>query len=390
MKKRSKLIATLVASIMCLSLIVYGVYAFTATFALNSSFSFEANGVYVGISGQVYTGASASELSALTTEGKNYTLAETKNFTAKEDGTPDGSKANEAISAWEPANVALNESTPVLVYEISFKNYSPYFISVEITNSTTEVENVEMAEDKAGVEMIGSGETGVYKFTIEVKNLLASIAETPVIMAFNINKLDVTIDENWFNVSSDGQLTGFNATYYNDTTAPEILVIPETIKGIQVKSLQIGTEVGRFTPTLYTSAYKLSSATKKLIIKAQITSIPDGCFASCKNLTSIILPESLTTIGYEAFYECDGLTSITIPSKVSSIGDAAFGNASTLVSVFMEGSCPTIEADTFGGQLLGMPYNNTNFAIYVKAAHLASYQSTTNNWQYYQSKLKTY
>ncbi len=55
-----------------------------------------------------------------------------------------------------------------------------------------------------------------------------------------------------------------------------------------------------------------------------VTSIGDGAFQNCSDLTSVNIPEGVTSIGYNAFFDCGVLTSITIPSSVTSIGDGAF------------------------------------------------------------------
>ncbi len=64
-----------------------------------------------------------------------------------------------------------------------------------------------------------------------------------------------------------------------------------------------------------------------------VTSIGNYTFSSCRNLTSVTIPDSVTSIGSYAFFYCSNLTSVTIPSSVTSIGDNAFYGCSSLPSV---------------------------------------------------------
>ena len=66
----------------------------------------------------------------------------------------------------------------------------------------------------------------------------------------------------------------------------------------------------------------------------KITEIGRACFAECKNMTKITLPETLTSIGELAFYSCSGLKSVIIPASVTSIGDEAFGNCTALEVIY--------------------------------------------------------
>ena len=55
-----------------------------------------------------------------------------------------------------------------------------------------------------------------------------------------------------------------------------------------------------------------------------VTSIGDGTFYYCDDLTSVTIPDSVTSIGERAFYNCSGLTSVTMPDSVTRIGSSAF------------------------------------------------------------------
>lgn len=54
------------------------------------------------------------------------------------------------------------------------------------------------------------------------------------------------------------------------------------------------------------------------------TTICEGAFAGCENLTSVKIPNGVTSIGYVAFEECLSLESIEIPNSVTSIGEDSF------------------------------------------------------------------
>lgn len=84
-----------------------------------------------------------------------------------------------------------------------------------------------------------------------------------------------------------------------------------------------------------------SSSLGTIEFSSAITTIHDSAFASCRWLTSVVLPDNtqLSTIGDYAFDMCVGLSGFTVPSGVTSIGDGAFRYTSALTEVtFEEGS----------------------------------------------------
>ena len=73
-----------------------------------------------------------------------------------------------------------------------------------------------------------------------------------------------------------------------------------------------------------------------------VTSIGARAFMSCRNLTSVSIPNSVTSIGEDAFLYCDNLTSVSIPNSVTSIGNSAFEECISLTSVTIPDSVTTI------------------------------------------------
>lgn len=83
------------------------------------------------------------------------------------------------------------------------------------------------------------------------------------------------------------------------------------------------------------------SGLTSVTIPNTVTTIGQGAFGSCTNLTSINIPTSVTTIKGYAFYNC-GFTSVTIPNSVTTIGDSAFDLCTTLTSVVFSNSITSI------------------------------------------------
>lgn len=80
-----------------------------------------------------------------------------------------------------------------------------------------------------------------------------------------------------------------------------------------------------------------------------VTSIEDWAFAGCSGLQFIEIPTHVNSIGKFAFDYCTGLTSINIPENVKNIGQGAFNKCTSLATVTMSQEVTGIESWAFSG-----------------------------------------
>ena len=113
----------------------------------------------------------------------------------------------------------------------------------------------------------------------------------------------------------EGKIT-IKSVYYEAPSVPDVVVIPAKV---------------------YVGSTELT-----------VTSIGDGAFADCSNMTSVTIPSSVTSIGDFAFSGCSGLTGVSIPSNVASIGKSAF-SGSGLTSVNIPSRVASINDRVFSG-----------------------------------------
>ncbi|MBR2876724.1 MAG: leucine-rich repeat protein [Clostridia bacterium] len=99
--------------------------------------------------------------------------------------------------------------------------------------------------------------------------------------------------------------------------------------------------------TIGENAFANCDTLNSVEIFGNVTIIGAHTFEYCMSLFSITIPESLTEIGENAFAYCNNLTSITIPEGVTTIGDKAFSNCTKLETVTIGKSLTTIGEGTF-------------------------------------------
>ena len=155
--------------------------------------------------------------------------------------------------------------------------------------------------------------------------------------------------------------------------------------------------------------YSQRGKIKTVIIENGITSIGEGAFKNCINLTSvsipnsinrieerafegcyrllsIIVPEGVTTIDEETFSGCSGLMSIVIPNSVTNIKFAAFMGCTSLIIVNIPNSVTSIDSYAFtnvfnviySGSANGAPWGAKHFNSYTEAPFVYEDSTKTN------------
>ena len=86
-----------------------------------------------------------------------------------------------------------------------------------------------------------------------------------------------------------------------------------------------------------------------LIVPSDTTVIPNWCFDSCVDITSVTFNDTLESIGDGSFMYCKGLTSITIPDSVTSIGNYSFQYCNNLSEINYNGLLTNVSLNSFNG-----------------------------------------
>jgi hypothetical protein len=97
---------------------------------------------------------------------------------------------------------------------------------------------------------------------------------------------------------------------------------------------------------------------RKISNLGTITSVPQGCFADCSELTEVTLPSTLTSIARESFVRCTSLSHVRMLAETP----------------------PSLDATAFG-------WPNSTFLIYVPNDSVEAYRTATN-WSAYADRIK--
>ncbi len=404
--KRKKIFALIAMCGLCFAVLVFGIYAaITVVFNLNTNITFNPEGVYVDISGQIYRGEDYSSLEPLKID-PSYTLDKTSNYIVTESGEISG---NFAMESWNPSEVQFTPYQPFIQYEIVIKNNSLEPISLVPTSITGVPANVEVIEESSATLYIEPNDEKVYRLNLELKDI-KNVVNATIGINFDIKKVsEIPTTEDWMQITEiEGVRTLTGVQNAGSITTAPVLRIPETVsaiasleyennpetanpfainifkdlpenikyiivpENINIKSYSFANSkfqgiglpnsalLGEyavfvlsnlnsldmpddFTNGIFEALFSMSNIINVDIKNFDI--LPDDIFSMASKLEKVTLSNSLISIGNYSFQETN-IKSIVLPKTIKSIGMNAFNDCKNLKNLEILGS-PTIEDDSF-------------------------------------------
>ena len=223
----------------------------------------------------------------------------------------------------------------------------PFSVNAESTNEDTAV-----AENIDKIESCDTAKESVKKQTLTKERTdKADIADVGAAY-YHIEYEGVRYEKYY-----DGTL---GIVGYNPDTLPEHVVIPSSIEGMSVisvngrdrhspfananlKSIVLPPTVTHINWYSFYLCYSLESIT----IQGDVKEIPSYTFEYCNKLVEVNLPDSITYIGSDAFQHCVSLKSIKLPKNLRKIGEFAFSECESLEKVIIDPALEKIGRGAF-------------------------------------------
>ena len=163
------------------------------------------------------------------------------------------------------------------------------------------------------------------------------------------------------------------------------------------------------TITVYPRNLFRGSGITSYVVPTSVTSLGNGCFNSCKDMTSfsfqnnqtlatkipdvflaqsnslvqdIIIPEGIVEIGSQAFAESQGITGVDLPSTITTLGSELFIRQRATKTLIIRASTPPTTTDS---TLRGCAFNDTRYqtTIYVPYSQDHSILNAYKNHSYW-------
>ena len=395
--KRTKIIASICASLLCLSALVMAVYAvISSSFAVKTTLTFDPNGLYVAVRGQVYRGESLDSMKPLTTK-ESYTLA-----TTGSSNTSDAAEPAE-MRAWEPEVVNFLPSQKYIQFRLFVTNKGEQDVSF-IPQTDISLDGLKTIEEASDTLRIASSETKEYKLTFylttdeafELKEFSASY------------EFSLTSEVEISSVSSSTGWTGIQyAVFSNSVTSwPVYGLLPGAS---DLKAVHLSNKLTTLPSTLFNQCSSLTTVT----IPEGVKVLDGGVFEGCVSLIKLFFPKTITSVGFRSFNGCSSLnievseeneyysslggslynkdkTQLIrgsakqiindIPSTVKKIVMYAFDNCTNLKQIFIPLSVTEIEANEYFYPFKGC---SADLEIYCEAKSKPA--AWGEIWNYYQS-----
>ena len=411
MKNKTKLIATLMAMCLVITLGVFGILAVkTLNMSVGGNITFTADGIAFEVSAGEFKTESGVEYTGITSQtGKLQGFAMNTNTKLAD--------VQDKINSWAGLDLVATESLGDPVLHFSIKNLMEDEIlsfNPTITLGTNINDNMEIIIEPA-VANIQATQSQNFTITFHVKDISINAGLTGEnYSGFAINILlstalvvepsevsDMTFAEtstgsneyvvsNCSDVSGDVVIPSYvkqggvnypvtkiadnafaNNTNITSITIPNTvttigndafkeclcvggeLIIPNSVKTIGDSAFEwcgiTSLIIGNGVEEIDSQAFSsCMSLTGELVIPDSVKTINSSAFEFCSGLTSLKLGNSVTTIGFGAFYSCSGLTGeLVIPDSVKTVGSNAFYSCSSLTNVVIGNGVTTIESYAF-------------------------------------------
>ena len=152
-------------------------------------------------------------------------------------------------------------------------------------------------------------------------------------------------------IPSDGSVTSIGDVSFEGCSSLTSITIPDNVTRIGASAFGGCTQLEEITVPFVGATcddadtaefqyifgkYRAPKSLKKVVISGT-SPIPEGAFAGCNYLESIIISHGVTSIGDEAFAWCKSLSSIVIPNSITDIGYDSFGTASDHLDIYYAG-----------------------------------------------------
>lgn len=272
-------------------------------------------------------------------------------------------------SASVPENLTVESGEysleiPVTISYVSDLTYS--YLGVVPVEITVNGVAAELHEDEYGYyytfpESAGLGETAFYYLDETTENLSIYAADDVGVIPDGKYTIIITIPGNYTQSKETVTLTTV-VTVGESEPEPDPNVIASGTCGENLT--WVLTKDGTFTVSgegemdqywvLVNGAYTTPWAEyADDILRAEIgsgvTTICNGLFFNCTNLTDVTIADGVTYIGNKAFYGCESLKSITIPESVEEMWSEAFKGCTGLTSIVIPDKVTILESAVFAG-----------------------------------------
>ena len=211
MRKKTKLFGSIAAICASICMMVIGVLAATQVgLNVTSSVSFESNGAYVKVKGEVQKGnASTEPILASEPENSDYYYIgysydavdeeqETDTKVSDYNDTPVGTSSSSPMTSWTIGNVEFSETESIIRYSLTFTNYSEKPLQATITtNKDTFLSDPEtqgkVSINETSTSLIIGGydgttpQTATYSITLTLTNFSTSFTNKSLTIDVNFS-----------------------------------------------------------------------------------------------------------------------------------------------------------------------------------------------------------